>query len=155
MLLLTYVLTVWIRTKMGPVCIYEIISNNFLYFTTYRTILYCALYFRSLRFSRPTRRSNGKLVLLFKLHRRLTFEDRLGVSEVLDEKQYGQPMVSRGKHVLHFDDLENAARAHRLSALDVAMQPIVTFAPTSMSSSEWYSAFNATVRYARRAPTVW
>lgn len=69
------------------------------------------------------------------------------MSEPLDENQYGVGMVSRGKHVLHINDLDNAAKAHRLSALKAAMQPVVTLAPTHMESGEWVSKYGATVRY--------
>lgn len=86
------------------------------------------------------------VVTWFQLHRRLLYDDSQGVSEPLDENQYGVGMVSRGKHVLHFNELDKAAKAHRLSALNAAMQPVVTFAPTHMASSEWGSKFSATVR---------
>lgn len=69
------------------------------------------------------------------------------MSEPLDENQYGVGMVSRGKHVLHINELDNAAKAHRLSALKAAMQPVVTLAPTHMGSGEWVSKYGATVRY--------
>jgi len=74
------------------------------------------------------------------------YDDSQGVSEPLDENQYGEGMVTRGKHILHFNELDKAAKAHRLSALHTAMQPVVTLAPTNMGSNEWVSKFSATVR---------
>lgn len=74
------------------------------------------------------------------------YDDSQGVSEPLDENQYGEGMVTRGKHILHFNELDKAAKAHRLSALHTAMQPVVTLAPTHMESNEWVSKFSATVR---------
>lgn len=89
---------------------------------------------------------NKPFFFRLKIHRRLLYDDSQGVSEPLDENQYGVGMVSRGKHVLHINELDNAAKAHRLSALKAAMQPIVTLAPTHMGSGEWVSKYGATVR---------
>lgn len=55
-------------------------------------------------------------------------------------------MVTRGKHILHFTKLDGAAKAHRLSALQTVMQPVITLAPTYMESNEWVSKFKPTVR---------
>lgn len=75
------------------------------------------------------------------------YDDSQGVSEPLDENQYGVGMVSRGKHVLHLNELDKAAaKAHRLSALNTVMQPVITFAPTHMGSNEWSSKFSTTVK---------
>lgn len=81
-----------------------------------------------------------------KLHRRLLYDDIQGVSEPLDENQYGEGIVTRGKHILQFNELDKAAQAHRLSALQTVIQPVVTFAPTHMGTNEWVSKFNATVK---------
>ncbi|XP_026806272.1 lysosomal alpha-mannosidase-like [Rhopalosiphum maidis] len=87
---------------------------------------------------------DGTLELM--LHRRLLYDDSQGVSEPLDENQYGEGMVTRGKHILHFNELDKAAKAHRLSALHTVMQPVVTLAPTHMESNEWVSKFSATYK---------
>lgn len=55
-------------------------------------------------------------------------------------------MVTRGKHILHFNELDKAASAHRLSALHTVMQPVITLASTHLGSNEWVSKFSATVK---------
>lgn len=55
-------------------------------------------------------------------------------------------MVTKGKHILHFNELDKAAKAHRLSALHTIMQPVITLAPTHMGNTEWVSKFSSTVK---------
>jgi len=55
-------------------------------------------------------------------------------------------MVTRGKHILHFNELDKAAFSHRLSALHTVMQPVITLASIQMGSSEWVSKFSSTVK---------
>ncbi|KAH8283700.1 hypothetical protein KR018_012603 [Drosophila ironensis] len=54
---------------------------------------------------------NGQIELM--LHRRLTRDDGLGVSETLNEEKYGQPLIARGKVFLVLNAADESTAAER------------------------------------------
>jgi lysosomal alpha-mannosidase len=73
---------------------------------------------------------NGSIEVM--LHRRLLFDDSLGVSEPLNETGIdGKGLVNIGKLNLLFSSIENAARLHRNLAMEVNMKPLLIFSKDS------------------------
>ncbi|XP_078495203.1 lysosomal alpha-mannosidase [Ciona intestinalis] len=70
--------------------------------------------------------STGQLELM--VHRRLLGEDSKGVGEALNETgQFGDGLITRGKHWLLLDTVMSSAKQHRLLAEEIYMSPLVAF----------------------------
>ncbi|CAF4450868.1 unnamed protein product, partial [Adineta steineri] len=54
---------------------------------------------------------DGSIELM--IHRRLLYDDNLGVGEALNESAFGQGLVIRGKHFLNIDLPQTSALYHR------------------------------------------
>ena len=62
------------------------------------------------------------------LHRRILGEDGKGVGEALNETgQFGDGLITRGKHYLIFDSVTTSAKQHRILASNIYMSPILAF----------------------------
>ncbi|OQV16531.1 Lysosomal alpha-mannosidase [Hypsibius exemplaris] len=79
--------------------------------------------------------NDGELELM--VHRRLLFDDGLGVGEPLNESSYGTGLVARGKHYLLFTKIPDAAKAHRLAAQEIYWQPEIAFVANSDGTTWW------------------
>ena len=78
-----------------------------------------------------------KPYLFLQLHRRTLGEDGKGVGEALNETgQFGDGLITRGKHYLLFDTVKSSAKQHRLLAGQVFLQPLVAFQNSSESKNE-------------------
>ncbi len=64
------------------------------------------------------------------LHRRLVYDDALGVREFLNESEFGIGLVVRGKHILSFEQPSSSALYHRVTSQNLYMQSIEMFALT-------------------------
>uniref|UniRef100_H2Z3Z0 Alpha-mannosidase n=1 Tax=Ciona savignyi TaxID=51511 RepID=H2Z3Z0_CIOSA len=70
--------------------------------------------------------SSGALELM--VHRRLLGEDSKGVAEPLNETgQFGDGLITRGKHWLLLDTVTSSAKQHRLLGEEAFMSPLVMF----------------------------
>ncbi|VDP10328.1 unnamed protein product [Soboliphyme baturini] len=70
---------------------------------------------------------DGSIELM--LHRRLAFDDSLGVEEVLNETENGKGLVARGRHWLVIDSPTEITRVIPHLAMEMFYQPLMTFAP--------------------------
>ncbi|XP_059486976.1 lysosomal alpha-mannosidase-like [Neocloeon triangulifer] len=86
---------------------------------------------------------DGSLELM--VHRRLVEDDGFGVDEVLDEREWGKGMISRGRHVLFVAPLgSNAtARLRDIVQREMVLEPTLFFTPTNLSPEEWKQTFHA------------
>jgi len=63
------------------------------------------------------------------LHRRLLYDDNEGVGEALNEPGFNKTgLVVVGTFNLFYDYISNSAKLHRSKALEINMQPLITFA---------------------------
>ncbi|XP_019848841.1 PREDICTED: lysosomal alpha-mannosidase-like [Amphimedon queenslandica] len=73
--------------------------------------------------------ADGSLELM--VHRRLLFDDGRGVGQALDEKGLsGEGLVTRGKHLLILDTIDESAYTQRMMAEELMMTPELAFTPT-------------------------
>ena len=73
------------------------------------------------------------------LHRRILYDDSMGVDEALNETAYGKGLVVKGKHILVVDRPADSARLHRTMAQQLYMHPLATYALPNTSSYTAYS----------------
>ncbi|XP_075234905.1 lysosomal alpha-mannosidase-like [Lycorma delicatula] len=78
--------------------------------------------------------------LEFMLHRRLLYDDNKGVTEPLDEIQFGEGLVARGTHVIEFGAVTNL-KNHRLTSRSIISSPWVSFSKTKVSYKDWFSVY--------------
>ncbi|CAF4357996.1 unnamed protein product, partial [Rotaria magnacalcarata] len=78
------------------------------------------------------------------VHRRLLYDDRLGVGEPLNEVAYGEGLVVRGRHFLIVEPPTSSARFHRIGSQRLYMHPIVTFSLTDQEYVNYSAAYRQT-----------
>lgn len=76
--------------------------------------------------------SDGSIEIM--VHRRMLYDDAMGVGEALNETAYGKGLVVKGKHILLIDRPSDSARRHRTMAQELYMHPLATYAIPSTSS---------------------
>lgn len=84
------------------------------------------------------------------MHRRLLRDDTFGVDEALNETAYGQGLIVRGKHWLHFDRNTNQSptvKARERLLQNEVLVPVWPFFDdvTSMGYSDWSSQYTNSV----------
>ncbi|CAF1151796.1 unnamed protein product [Adineta steineri] len=78
------------------------------------------------------------------IHRRLLYDDRLGVGEPLNETAYGEGLVVRGKHILFIQPPATSALYHRVSSQGLYMHPLATFAIIPQTYDSYAAAYRQT-----------
>jgi lysosomal alpha-mannosidase len=78
------------------------------------------------------------------LHRRLLYDDDLGVSEPLNESAFGEGLVVRGRHSLIVDAPATSALVHRLSAQNMYMHPLAVYSLTQQTYANYSAAYRLT-----------
>jgi lysosomal alpha-mannosidase len=78
------------------------------------------------------------------LHRRLLYDDDLGVSEALNESAFGEGLVVRGRHSLIVDAPATSALVHRVSAQNMYMHPLAIYSLTQQSYADYSAAYRLT-----------
>ena len=76
------------------------------------------------------------------IHRRLVYDDNLGVREFLNETAFGEGLVVRGKHLLSVERPDSSALYHRVGSQNFYMQPIETFALTQQTYDNYSSDYH-------------
>ena len=85
-------------------------------------------------------------ILCSKVHRRCLVDDNRGVHEALDEEgQYGEGLITRGKHHLLFDTIRNSTYWHRLLAEKMMLEPILFFTPSNSTIQQEVKNFHISV----------
>ncbi|XP_063233743.1 lysosomal alpha-mannosidase-like isoform X2 [Bacillus rossius redtenbacheri] len=77
---------------------------------------------------------DGQLELM--VHRRLFHDDGFGVGEELNEMDFDQPLVARGKHYLLLGDTASAISRERLLAQETLLAPWLFFS-SSRAAGQW------------------
>lgn len=78
------------------------------------------------------------------LHRRLLVDDRRGVGEPLNEKGIlGKGLIVRGKLCLTLAPPKSSGALHRELGEKLLLEPVLTFAPNSLTFKKWTSQFNS------------
>ncbi|CAF3419135.1 unnamed protein product [Rotaria sp. Silwood1] len=85
---------------------------------------------------------DGSIEIL--VHRRLLYDDRLGVGEPLNETAYGEGLVVRGRHFLIVEPPASSARYHRVGSQRLFMHPIAAFALTQQDYNSYSAAYRQT-----------
>ncbi|KAL4240457.1 mannose metabolic process [Mactra antiquata] len=86
---------------------------------------------------------DGQIELM--LHRRLLYDDCLGVAEPLNETgSDGKGLIVRGKMLILMDTIDNSAKMHRDLGLKTYMAPIPSFAKTDYKYSEYSQYYHTT-----------
>ncbi len=88
-------------------------------------------------------RSEGGSIELM-LHRRMIYYESVSLAEALNETAFGKGLVVRGKHVLILETPNNSAALHRVTAQQIYMQPIGTFALTNDSYQIYSNKYRQT-----------
>ncbi len=78
------------------------------------------------------------------VHRRLVYDDALGVREFLNETAFGVGLVVRGKHILSIERPDSSAFYHRVASQHLYMQPIEIFALTQQTYNNYSSVYRQT-----------
>jgi lysosomal alpha-mannosidase len=78
------------------------------------------------------------------LHRRLLYDDDLGVGEALNESAFGEGLVVRGKHSLIVDGPATSALVHRVSAQNIYMHPLAVYSLTQQTYANYSAAYRLT-----------
>lgn len=85
----------------------------------------------------------------YQLHRRLSEDDGRGVSEALNEVQYDQGLVARGKHLVYLAPLIGTptpvAKQRRWSRDNLILYPWAFYTSTDLSESEWRENYTISV----------
>ncbi|CAF1238466.1 unnamed protein product [Adineta steineri] len=85
---------------------------------------------------------DGSIELM--IHRRLLYDDNLGVGEALNESAFGQGLVVRGKHFLNIDSPQTSALYHRIHSQELFMSPLVIFALINSSYMNYSNLYRQT-----------
>lgn len=87
---------------------------------------------------------DGHLELM--VHRRLVYDDAIGVDEVLNERQSnGDGIVVCGTHFLMLGGSLESARLRPLLSQELYRQPRISFIATDLSLADWLSRYNTEV----------
>ncbi len=78
------------------------------------------------------------------LHRRLLYDDDLGVNEPLNESAFGEGLVVRGRHSLIVDAPATSALVHRVSAQNMYMHPLAVYSLTQQTYANYSAAYRLT-----------
>jgi len=78
------------------------------------------------------------------LHRRLLYDDNLGVGEPLNETAFDEGLVVRGRHFLIVEPPNSSALYHRVGSQRLYMHPLATFALPQLSYANYSSAYHQT-----------
>ena len=78
------------------------------------------------------------------VHRRTLYDDALGVGEPLNETAYGEGLVVRGRHYLIIDSPSTSALNHRVASQQLYMQPLASYAWTTLSYADYSSNYRQT-----------
>jgi hypothetical protein len=78
------------------------------------------------------------------LHRRLLYDDSLGVGEPLNEIAFGDGLVVSGKHVLIVEPPDSSALYHRVGSQRFFMHPLATFSLPQQSYANYSAAYRQT-----------
>ena len=86
----------------------------------------------------------GQIELM--VHRRLFYDDLMGVEEALDEKQSnGNGIVVRGTHFLMLGGGLESERLRPLLSQELYKQPRISFIATNLSLEDWFLRYNTEV----------
>ena len=78
------------------------------------------------------------------LHRRLLVDDKRGVGEPLNETGIlGKGLIVRGKLCMILAPPKSSAALHRDLGEKLLLEPVLTFAPNSLTFKKWTSQFNS------------
>ncbi len=84
---------------------------------------------------------DGSLEIM--IHRRIP-TDQSPLGEPLNETEYGQGLVVRGRHLLIIDTPDNSTFFHRTNAQQLFMQPIPTFSLTNLTYANYSASYRQT-----------
>lgn len=85
---------------------------------------------------------DGSIELM--IHRRLLYDDHMGVGEALNETAYNQGLVVRGKHYLFLERPQSSAFYHRVRSQELYMHPLATYSLVKTSYSNYSNSFHQT-----------
>lgn len=85
---------------------------------------------------------DGSIELM--IHRRLLYDDHMGVGEALNESAYGQGLVVRGKHYLILEPPKSSALSHRVNSQQLYMHPLATYALIKSSYTNYSASYRQT-----------
>jgi lysosomal alpha-mannosidase len=78
------------------------------------------------------------------LHRRLLYDDNLGVGEPLNETAFGEGLVVRGRHFLIVEPPTSSALYHRVGSQHLYMHSLATFALPQLSYANYFADYRQT-----------
>jgi lysosomal alpha-mannosidase len=78
------------------------------------------------------------------VHRRILYDDSLGVGEPINETAYGKGLVVRGRHFLIVEPPESSALYHRPAAQSLFMSPISTYALPNVPYANYSNNYRQT-----------
>jgi lysosomal alpha-mannosidase len=78
------------------------------------------------------------------LHRRILYDDALGVGEPLNETAFGTGLVVRGKHFLILESPSASALSHRVGSQQLYMYPLATYALPHLSYDDYSATYRQT-----------
>jgi lysosomal alpha-mannosidase len=78
------------------------------------------------------------------IHRRLLFDDSLGVGEPLSETAFGQGLVVRGRHYIILETPATSALHHRVASQNLYMHPIATISLPQSTFANYSAAYRLT-----------
>jgi len=97
---------------------------------------------------------DGHLELM--VHRRLVYDDAIGVDEVLNERQSnGDGIVVCGTHFLMLGGGLESAKLRPLLSQELYRQPRISFIATDLSLGDWLSRYNTEVIKQRYQIKIW
>jgi lysosomal alpha-mannosidase len=85
---------------------------------------------------------DGSIELM--VHRRLTYDDRLGAHEALNETAFGEGLVVRGRHFLLVEPPATSAVFHRVGSQQLYMHPLITLGLTQQTFTDYSAAYRLT-----------
>jgi lysosomal alpha-mannosidase len=78
------------------------------------------------------------------IHRRILYDDKLGVGEALNESAFGQGLVVCGKHFLSIEPPKSSALYHRVHSQQLYMHPLATYALIKSSYANYSTSYRQT-----------
>ncbi|UJR26764.1 hypothetical protein I4U23_008079 [Adineta vaga] len=78
------------------------------------------------------------------VHRRILYDDSLGVGEALNESAFGQGLVVRGKHFLIVEPPASSAAYHRIGSQRLFMHPLATYALVQQPYASYSASYRQT-----------